>query len=47
VSVGFLFIIMELVANIKFCFRLGKIATEICKVLESVDGNDAICHMHV
>lgn len=35
---------MEQPANIKFCFKLGKTATEAQKVLETVYKNEALSH---
>jgi hypothetical protein len=38
---------MEQPANIKFCFKLGKTATEAQRDLETVYKNEALSHTHI
>jgi hypothetical protein len=38
---------MEKRANIKFCFRLGKSATETFRIIQTVDGSEAMSRKNV
>jgi hypothetical protein len=46
-KVVFLFVVSQQPANTKFCFKLGKTATEAPKVVETVYRNEALSHTHV